>query len=428
MILSKLLIGNNKNNMQKSMIWNLVASVEYSFQSAVLLLIVTRIGGMEEAGTFMIAYTFTQMMATIGSYGMRDFQVSDSKQEYAFTTYFTSRILTVFAMIIMCLSYAFFQKYTGDKLLCVLLLCLYRTIEDVEDVFHGEMQRNMRLDIAAKIKALRIMAATMLFAFTYLYTSNLVSACLSITITALLFSILMNLSVAGEFPKLCLKFHFEKVWVLLRTCFPVCAGGFLYNYLVNAPKYAIDRNLSEEKQALFNILFMPIFAVNMLSSFVFVPQIANMSIEWGRKNYVRFIKAVGRQLGCIVILTVTIIGMGAWIGLDMLSLIYDIELEAYKSLFIILLLFGGVAAGAVFMVSVLTIIRKQRIILFAYGFIVGITMLCADGLVLKFDLWGAGLLYGIDMGLLFIIFCVCVLVELIKRKGEEHGIVDGVFN
>ena len=80
------------------------------------------------------------------------------------------------------------------------------------------------------------------------------------------------------------------------------------------------------------------------------------------------------------------------------------------------------------MVSVLTIIRKQRIILFAYGFIVGITMLCADGLVLKFDLWGAGLLYGIDMGLLFIIFCVCVLVELIKRKGEEHGIVDGVFN
>ena len=173
---------------------------------------------------------------------------------------------------------------------------------------------------------------------------------------------------------------------------------------------------------------MPIFAVNMFSSFVFVPQIANMSIEWGRRNYIHFIKVVCIQLGCIVFLTSAVIGVGVWVGLDLLSWIYNVELESYKNLFIILLLFGGVAAGVVFMVSVLTIMRKQQIILFAYGGIVALALFCSDKLVLEFDLWGAGLVYGINMSLLFGIFGICMLVELIKQKGKKHGIINDIFN
>ena len=41
-------------------------------------------------------------------------------------------------------------------------------------------------------------------------------------------------------------------------------GAFLFNYLANAPKYAIDANLSEEYQTIFSILFMPIFVINIL--------------------------------------------------------------------------------------------------------------------------------------------------------------------
>ena len=87
-MIKKLLVGNGNNVMTKSAIWNIVSSMEYSLQSAVLLLVVTRAGGLFDAGVFTIAYTFTQMMATIGSYGMRSFQVSDIKVEYKFGTYY----------------------------------------------------------------------------------------------------------------------------------------------------------------------------------------------------------------------------------------------------------------------------------------------------------------------------------------------------
>ena len=99
--MKKWLFGNEKNIMRDSSIWNLIYSVEYSLLSAVLMLIITRVSGTYATGVFLIAYTVTQMMATIGSYGMRSFQASDIKNEYSFPTYFSSRIVSVIAMVII---------------------------------------------------------------------------------------------------------------------------------------------------------------------------------------------------------------------------------------------------------------------------------------------------------------------------------------
>ena len=147
-IIRKWFIKDDKNILRKSALWNLISSVEYSLQSAVLMLIVTRAGGLYDAGVFTIAYTLTQMMATIGSYGMRSFQVSDIKNEYSFGSYLSSRVLSILAMIVICMSYGFYQGYDGQKLFIIAMLCGYRIVDDLEDVFHGEMQKDMRLDTA----------------------------------------------------------------------------------------------------------------------------------------------------------------------------------------------------------------------------------------------------------------------------------------
>ena len=415
-VIKKWLFGNEKNIMRDSSIWNLIYSVEYSLLSAVLMLIVTRISGTYDTGVFLIAYTVTQMMATIGSYGMRSFQASDIKKEYSFCTYYTSRIISVLAMVIICLGYSFIQGYDKQRMILIVILCGYRLVEDVEDVFHGEIQKSMRLDVASKIASIRIFVATICFTLVFAISKNLIFASLSLTISAAIISILLTALVSDRFPLLSLKTEWKQVPRLLWVCLPICAGGFLYNYLVNAPKYAIDRNLSEEIQTIFNILFMPVFAINMLSSFVFKPLIVKMGILWNENKKGEFIASILKQVAIIVGITVLVIVGGGIFGLDILGWMYGVRLEGYRMLFAVLILFGGFAAMVSFLVVVLTIVRKQMAIIVAYAIAMIIDLIIMDGLVIKYGIWGAGITYGIAMGVVMAVLITVLLITILGRK------------
>lgn len=419
--IKKWLFGNEKNIMRNSAVWNLISSVEYSLQSAILMMVITRTNGLFDAGVFMIAYTVTQMMATIGSYGMRSFQASDIKNEYSFSTYFTSRIVSVAAMVVICMSYSVMQGYDGKRMVIIAVLCGYRLIEDVEDVFQGEMQKNMRLDVASKIVAVRIFIATAAFGITYLVTNNLVIASLTLTITAGVIALFLNMLVAGSFKDISLKLNKNNVIKLLWVCLPICVGGFLYNYLVNAPKYAIDRNLSEELQTIFNILFMPIFVINMLSSFIFKPLIVKMGIMWNENKKAEFVKLVLKQVAVILGITVVIILGGYIIGLDILGWLYKADLESYRVLFAVLILFGGFAAMVAFLVVILTIIRQQKFIIIAYGTAVVIDWIIMDRIVINHGIWGAGIVYGIAMGIVMAILLSVLIVTILRGKDKSYG-------
>ncbi|MFG6326305.1 MAG: hypothetical protein K1W00_05610 [Lachnospiraceae bacterium] len=415
-VIRKWFIKDDKNILRKSALWNLISSVEYSLQSAVLMLIVARAGGLYDAGVFTIAYTLTQMMATIGSYGMRSFQVSDIKNEYSFGSYLSSRVLSILAMIVICMSYGFYQGYDGQKLFIIAMLCGYRIVDDLEDVFHGEMQKAMRLDTASKILAVRILAATAAFGISYVITKNLVISSVVFTLTAAALALYLNLLVTGFFKNITFKLEKTGVIKLLWVCLPICLGGFLYNYLVNAPKYAIDRNLSEETQTIFSILFMPVFVINMLSSFIFKPMIVNMGILWNEGKKKGFIVSVAKQMLIIIALTL-ICMLGGWlIGIQVLGFMYGVNLEAYRLLFTLLIAFGGVAALVSFLVVVLTIIRKQNYIMLAYGIGVATDWLFIDKIVTRYEIWGAGVIYGAAMSVIGAVMMIVLFASLHRRK------------
>lgn len=412
----KWLLKDDKNILRKSAVWNLVSSIEYSLQSAVLMLIVTRVGGLYDAGVFTIAYTVTQMMATIGSYGMRSFQVSDIKKEYSFGSYLSSRLISILAMIVICMSYSFYQGYDGSKLFVMAMLCCYRIVDDLEDVFHGEMQKSMRLDVASKIMAVRIFIATAAFGISYIVTKSLTVSSVVLTLTAAVVSLYLNLLVTGFFKDITFKLEKTGVIRLLWVCLPICIGGFLYNYLVNAPKYAIDRNLSEETQTIFSILFMPVFVINMLSSFIFKPMIVNMGILWNDGKKKSFIATVAKQMLMIIALTF-ICMLGGWlIGIDVLGFMYGVGLEEYRLLFTLLIAFGGMAALVSFLVVILTIIRKQNYIMLAYGIGVATDWLFIDKIVTEYKIWGAGMIYGVAMSVIAAVLMIVMIVSIHRRK------------
>ena len=77
----------SKNIKKDSFIFNTISAVENSFQTMVLLLVITRLGQIEDSSIFVIAYAVGNLVMTIGKYGTRNFQVTDIKEEYSFFEY-----------------------------------------------------------------------------------------------------------------------------------------------------------------------------------------------------------------------------------------------------------------------------------------------------------------------------------------------------
>ncbi len=414
------------NNHTRTTFWIFAESALYSLQSAILLLVVTNTGGLQEAGLFTLAYTLTQMLVTIGNFGMRNFQVSDTNEEYSFATYFTSRIFSVFAMVMVCISYALLQGYSKQKFLLVIILCVYRMVDAVEDVFHGAFQKARRLDVASKIASTKIMVSMVTFSVLYIFFHNILIACIGMTIVAAFISFTLNRKVLYAFDKVDIRIETENVWKLLGGCFPICLGDFFYSYLVNAPKYAIDRIMTEESQALFSILFMPVFAINVLSSIVLKPMIVDLSIAWNGNERSKFMKTIASFLGFLMGITLICASAGKLVGTQILGAMYGIDLHSYANLFTVLIIFGGIAAIDVFLAEVLTIIRKQKYILLSYIIATMADFLFIDRLVRKLALWGAAVSYGIAMGIVTLVLGIIIAIELNKhdkmhsRKGKEE--------
>ena len=74
----------------------------------------------------------------------------------------------------------------------VALITFYRGVEAAEDVLHGRLQQQGRLDIAAKILAIRNAAFMLGFAAPYLLTKNLVLTCAVNAAITLILCIVLN--------------------------------------------------------------------------------------------------------------------------------------------------------------------------------------------------------------------------------------------
>lgn len=415
-VLSRFIEGKKENIQKNSVIWNMIASLEYSLQSALLILVITRVGGLKDAGIFTIAYTITQMMSTIGSYGMRSFQSSDVLDQYKFETYFTSRIVSTFVMIVATIVYAVMHGCTGNKMVLVVILCIYRTVDVLEDVYQGHIQKKDRLDIASKCNALRIFISTVLFGIVFCFTKDLVLASIAFSFSTIFVFVVLNHIANKSFDEIHSRFEFKGVISLMWVCLPICVGGFLYNYLVNAPKYAIDRLLSDELQTIFNILFMPVFVINLLSSFIFKPLIVKMSLIWSKGKKKELIKMVAIQSAVIVVLTAVIAVAGGVLGLDLLELFYGVDLSHYRMILVVLLMFGGIAAVSAYYSVVLTIVRMQKFIIISYvcGLICNFIMI--DRLVKKYEILGASLSYGLSVSIVVITMIIGIVLSMRKRR------------
>ena len=421
-MLTKWLLGNEQNNKKSAVLWNAVGGAINAGQSAILLIFVTRSMGIITAGFVTIAYAIANLFLTMGKYGVRNYQVTDVKEKYAFSTYLYSRIIAVITVLIIAVLYlvycANFGDYSMEKIYIILEITILKLIDSMEDVYLGRYQQRGRLDIGAKIMAVRLTITTFEMCIVVLVTENIhlavwLAVALSIIIDYLLIYKSFKITDTKDY-----TFDVGKILNLLKICFPLCIGTTLSIYIGNVPKYMIDAYMSEEVQAIFGYIMMPVFVIMLLNNFIYQPMIKGLGDLWTANEKVVFKRTVFKQCLIVVGLTVIILFAGLLLGLPILSLLYNIDLSSCKVEFAILLLGGGFFALASYLNVPITTIRKQNYIAVGYLVAAVLSLLLGRVLVVEYGMLGAALLYLIVNAILVVTYIIVLIVGINKSNRE----------
>ena len=69
---------------KREFIWNTIGSLISSILNAIILAFCTRLNGIEIAGMFSISYATACILDSIGNFGLRIYQTTDTKRKNSF--------------------------------------------------------------------------------------------------------------------------------------------------------------------------------------------------------------------------------------------------------------------------------------------------------------------------------------------------------
>lgn len=420
-----------KNVSKSTFFWNAFSSVMNSFQTMLLLMIITRMGNDTDAGIFVMAYAIGNLMIHVGKYGVRQFQVTDVTEKYSYADYVKARYCSLALMLGLSILYVgsnlVMDKYSPEKTIAVLLICILKAIEAFEDVFHGRMQQKGRLDVAGKILGIRLGVFIAGFAVTYLISRNLVLTCIINVLITLLLAIVFNMSVAGEFGDT-RENAGKKHWaMILIECLPLCLCMCLNMYIANAPKYTIDTIVSDAVQTSFNIVFMPVFIIALLATFIFQPYLKKIGELWNEDRLKELVSFIGKLTAVVLIISLFITVVGSFIGGPVLGFVYGKDLTGYQKELILFMVAGGVIALQNLAIMVITTVRYQKYMIYGYAVIATVQLFFGKWMLEQFELIGLCIFFLV-MLILLTLYCFGLMFVAIRKRAKLLREADNGYN
>lgn len=389
-----------------------------ALQNPIILLVMTRTNGTYDAGIFSIAFAIATLMLYVGLYGLRRFQSSDLDEKYSYAEYHGMRILTcslmIFVSIVYCVYGMVFTGYSMEKALVIFMICIVKVCQAYSDVYHGCMQQKGRLDVATKSSSVRYLLEMAAYVVLLALTHNLLLSTAGFMFASIIGLLLTSVNAGRNYCTYRPSFRIDKVKGLAIEGFPLFASLFLNMYISNAPKYAIDAFLTEEVQAIYNMIFMPAFAVMLIANFIFNPILTTYAELWiaETRESIRKLKLHIRKQMCVIAgLTVLGLAIAATIGIPVLSVIFGLDLGEYRSELCVVMMGGGALAYSTYFSTVITVIRMQKTLIVCYGVVAIAAKLMSRFFVLNYGIMGAAGMYS------FLMILLAVMLFAITCRG-----------
>lgn len=410
---------NEQMSYKQNTIWYSMGSLCSAGTSVLLMLYVTRILGVEEAGVFAIANSIAQLMLTVGWFSTRQFQVSDIHEDFKFHEYLSLKLLTSVISVLGGIVYSLALHNYGYKLWITFLFCLFYVGDIFADLDSARFQQTGKLYLAGMSYVLRYVGNNIVFLVVLLITHNLSAALICTLLYTIAELAVFDYPFIKRISTISVCFDFHRIFKLSKNCFPLFISSFVTNYIVNIPKNAIDIFLTPDIQTFYNIIFMPSSVINLLCMFAFVPLYTQIAKTWHEGSYREFIHLVVKVLLLASVMGLAVLALTFVAGIPVLSLVYGVSLAEYKLPLIILIVAGCFNGLNAIVAYLFTVIRKQHFLLGIYVTAMTCCQLCINQLIRNYGILGASLDYLIGMASITIMLLVIFLILMHKEKGRD---------
>lgn len=409
---------NKKVSLKENTLWYTMGTMCSSATSFLLMIYVTRILGVDEAGVFSISYSVGQLMLSIGWFGTRQFQVSDVNEEFKFSDYLSLKLLTSIVMIVGCIIYSFILHFNTYKLMVTLLYCLFLICDVFADLFSARFQQVDKLFLSGISYIIRILGYNLVILISLLCFKNLILSIILAMLYSTLELILFDVQLIKKISCVNVQFRIEKIISLIKNCFPLFISSFLTTFIVNVPKNAIELYFDASVQTYYNIILMPSYIINLFCMFIFVPLYTSIANTWLNSTKDKFINIVVKLFIFDILLSIFVFVGCYLLGIPLLELVYGVELQSVKSSFLILIIAGCFTSMNSILSYIFTVVRKQKFMIYIYVIAMVLSQIMVKSLTLKYGILGASLDYLLGIASITILFVIGLIFVLKDKKGE----------
>lgn len=400
-------------------IWFTMGTACFALATLVMTIVISRLLGETQAGMFSVGLSIAQWLVTIAYFEIRTFQVTDVRNEYSIKYYLTLRILMCIITFLASIVYVVFNNYDIQKVIIILLVCLYKISDSIADTFEGEFQKEDRIDISGKSEFYRVFFSILVLVIAVAVSKNLILSLIIMNVVAYGMIVLLDISIAVKRVSVRMTGDMKRLWKLVKMCIPLAVSTFLSTYIINSSKLSVDRVLGDEAQLYYTAVFMPNMVINLFSGIIFKPMQTAMAVNYYEKKYKNFWHIISKMILIITGFTF-VCEVGAYVlGIPVLSWLYGVNLKEYKLTLLLLLLCGGINAINIIFYYVLAIMRKQKYMTILYIIVCLVSFLIMDTMTGKMGLMGASLGYLILVSLLAALLLVYIIIQTRRNTKNE---------
>lgn len=398
-----------KRQILKSTVWNIIGMSFSSIVSLVLLIIITRLNGIDESGTFSFLFSLCLIIYTITLYGGRIYQVSDYKDEYSYNTYYSLKIVTSIVSIAILLIFLIVCGYSNSSIVIAILLLIVKIIDAFSDSIYGIFQKKDRLELVGKSLTIKtIFSIAILFVVDYFFNS-LIFAVFAYAIANIIVFILYDKSYEKKIIKNKIQIDNKIIKLLSSTKF-IFLNSFILSILLNVPRFVVKSVYSSAELGYFGILIMIPTVLTLFGQFIVQPILIRLTEAFNNGKKKIFEIYIYKCFIYVFLIAVVCILAAYFFGTKVLALLYGINFDYYRYSLLFLIVGGTFNVVSYIVSTALNIFRKTMIQTLIYIFIFLISILLFYILAINYPIYVVFIGYSIIMLLQFILLYAYYLI------------------
>lgn len=410
---------------RRDYLWNTLGTAVWGMAFPLLTIVSTQLVGAEEAGKFSIAFVTGTLIMIACNYGVRNFQVSDIDEKTSFASYQLNRWLCGALALACGLVYSSARGYEAQMATIGLGVYLYKVIDGVADVYEGRLQQADKLYLAGMSQMLRSAGVIAVFSMALFLTRSMPIAAMAMGIAAIASLVLVTAPLALLETEKSRRVSLREVGHLFIQCAPLFGALFLFNLIESMPKFVMEGTLAYKYQLYFNALFFPAQAILLSIGFIYKPQLLRLSSIWANpRKRRRFDLIIVAVMALIVVITSVCAAFMAGPGIPLMSFMYGLNFERYRTLALLMVVAGGVTAAIDFLYAIITVLRHAGDVTKIYLICFAVSVVLPVILINLLGLMGAVVSYLAIMALLLVLLIIeyAHIRQRIERDRNPYGV------